>query len=99
MVTEIAIIDVKPGEEAAFASAYRDTGHDLLATTPGCVSATMHQSSETPTRFVGVNEWESKEAHLDNFRGTDRYARYGSALRPYLAGAPLVEHFDDIMHC
>lgn len=62
MVTEIAIIDVKPDEEAAFESAYRDTGHDLLATTPGCVSATMH-------------------------------------LRPCLAGAPLVEHFDDIMHC
>ncbi|GAB2830855.1 hypothetical protein GCM10027176_39020 [Actinoallomurus bryophytorum] len=96
MVTEIALIDTKPGQEAAFAAAYQEA-HELLATTPGCLSARMLQSGESPTRFVGVVEWESKDKHLDNFVGTERFAKFGALLGPYLAGAPVVEHFDDIV--
>jgi quinol monooxygenase YgiN len=96
MITEIALIDVKPGLEAEFAAAYQQA-HTLLATTPGCGSARMMQSSETPGRFVGMVTWESKQAHLDNFRGTDRYDRYRALLGPYLAVPPLVEHFDDVV--
>ncbi|GHJ36804.1 antibiotic biosynthesis monooxygenase [Streptomyces sp. TS71-3] len=97
MITEIAIIDVKAGSEQAFVDAFRAVGHDLLAGTPGCLETRMEQSRETPTRFVGVTRWESVEAHVENFRGTDRYAKYAAALGPTLAGAPRVEHFDDIM--
>ncbi|MFD3525002.1 putative quinol monooxygenase [Streptomyces sp. NPDC058653] len=95
MVTEIAIIEVRPGQEAAFATAFQNVGHELLATTPGCLSVKMYRSGES-SRFVGVNEWESWEAHLDNFRGTDRYTRYGEALRPYLSAPPVVERFTDV---
>ncbi|MFF7105330.1 antibiotic biosynthesis monooxygenase family protein [Streptomyces nigra] len=97
MVTEIAIIDVRPGHEDAFAAAFRETGHHLLATTPGCISVKMYRSTDSPSRFVGVNEWESEEAHLENFRGSDRYIKYGEVLRPHLAGVPLVQHFNDVM--
>jgi heme-degrading monooxygenase HmoA len=97
MITEIAIIDVKPGSEQEFTDTFRATGHALLTGTPGCLEARMEQSRETPTRFVGLTWWESAEAHLHNFRGTDRYAKFAAALGPTLAGAPHVEHFDDIM--
>jgi quinol monooxygenase YgiN len=97
MVTEIALIDVRPGQEAAFAAAFRNTAYELLATTPGCISVKMYRSSENPSRFIGVNEWESEEAHLENFRGSDRYTTYGEALRAYLDGVPVVQHFSDVM--
>jgi quinol monooxygenase YgiN len=97
MVTEIAIIDVLAGHEAAFAAAFRDTGYELLATTPGCISVKMYQSGENPSRFIGVNEWESEQAHLENFRGSDRYTKYGEALRAHIAAAPVVEHFTSIV--
>jgi heme-degrading monooxygenase HmoA len=96
MVTEIAIIDVKPGSEGQFAADFQNGGYNLLATTPGCLSTKMFQSHETPTRFIGVTEWESREAHLQNFRNTDRFARFGALLGPHLASPPVVEHFDDI---
>jgi quinol monooxygenase YgiN len=98
MITEVAIIDVLAGQEAAFASAFRDTGYQLLATTPGCISVKMYQSFESTTRFIGVNEWESQEAHLENFRGSARYTRFSEALGPYMAGTPVVEHFGNVMH-
>ncbi|HXT91692.1 MAG TPA: antibiotic biosynthesis monooxygenase family protein [Trebonia sp.] len=96
MVTEIAIIDVKPGSEGQFAADFRDGGHKLLITTPGCLSSKMFQSHETSTRFIGVTEWESTEAHLRNFVGTDRFAKFSELLGPHVASLPVVEHFDVI---
>jgi heme-degrading monooxygenase HmoA len=95
MVTEIALIDVLSGKEQAFVDAYREA-RKILIGTPGCLSARMVRGVETPTRFVGVVEWESREHHLENFRGTDRYTRYGGLLGPYVAVPPVVEHFNDV---
>lgn len=93
MLREIAIIDVKADKVEDFADAFQKVGHELLAGAPGCLSAAMYHSEETPTRFVGVNEWESREAHLNNFRCSDRYTRYVAALGPFLASSPIVEHY------
>jgi heme-degrading monooxygenase HmoA len=97
VITEIAIINIKPGQDADFAASYRDEAHEVLVTTPGCVSARMLHSEETPTRFVGVVEWESKKHHLENFCGTNRWGRYAAILAPYVAAAPVAEPFDDVM--
>jgi quinol monooxygenase YgiN len=97
MVREIAIIDARPGAEGLFAEAFHDKGYYLLATTPGCLRVELFQSRETPTRFIGVNVWESEEAHLEHFRGTERYESYRALLGPLLASAPVVEHFEGIV--
>jgi heme-degrading monooxygenase HmoA len=61
MVLEVALIDVTPGQEDAFAAAYAK-GHDVLAGTPGCRSVLMTRGVETPSRFVLLVEWDSVEA-------------------------------------
>ena len=95
MVLEVALIDVTPGQEAAFAAAYRQA-HSILAGTPGCLSIRMTQGIESPTRFVLLVEWESVEAHLDNFRATDRFGQWRGLIGPHFATPPLVEHFADV---
>lgn len=95
MVLEIALIDVIPGQEEAFAGAYRQA-HHLLTASAGCVSARMTRGVERPSRFVGIVQWESVDHHLRNFRETDRYQQYSDLLKRYLAGPPVVEHFTDI---
>jgi heme-degrading monooxygenase HmoA len=95
MVLEVALIDVLAGSEEEFAAAYRK-GHELLATTPGCRSVRMTRGVETPSRFVLLVEWDSVEAHLDNFRATDRFTRWRELIGPYFDGAPVVEHFTDV---
>jgi heme-degrading monooxygenase HmoA len=95
MLTEIALIDVAPGKEDAFATAYQQARR-LLLDSPGCRSERMNRGVETPTRFVGIVEWESRADHLENFRGTERYEKYRELLGPYLASAPVVEHFTDV---
>jgi quinol monooxygenase YgiN len=41
-------------------------------------------------------EWDSVEAHLDNFRGTERFTQWRGLIGPYFDGAPRVEHFTDV---
>lgn len=95
MVLEIALIDVIPGQEEAFAGAYRQA-HHLLVASEGCISARMTRGVETSSRFVGIVQWESVDDHLTNFRETERYQQYRDLLGRYLAGPPVVEHFIDI---
>lgn len=95
MVLEVALIDVLPGQEDAFAAAYR-LGHPVLAGTAGCRSVRMTRGIESPTRFVLLVEWDSVAAHNENFRGTERFTRWRELIGPYFAGPPTVEHFTDV---
>jgi heme-degrading monooxygenase HmoA len=95
MVMEIALIDVQEGREDEFAAAYAKA-REVLAGTPGCHSVRMTRGIETPTRFVLLVEWDSVEAHIENFRATDRFTQWRGLIGPYFDGAPRVEHFTDL---
>ncbi len=95
MVLEIAIIDVHEGQDAAFEDAYRGA-HEILAGTPGVQSIRMTHGIDRPGRFVLLVEWDSVQAHEENFRGTDRFSQWRATIGPFFAGAPLVEHFEDV---
>lgn len=95
MVLEVALIDIVPGKEDAFASAYR-AARELVAGTPGCRSVRMTRGIESPSRFVLLVEWDSVEAHRENFRNSDRFPRWRAQIGSYFAGEPVVEHFGDV---
>jgi heme-degrading monooxygenase HmoA len=95
MVLEIAEIQIAPGAEEDFEMAYLGV-REVLASTPGCRSVRMTHCVETPSRFVLIAEWDSVEAHEQNFRGTDRFTRWRAALSPFFVHPPHVEHFEDV---
>src|SRR2546430_11995567 len=95
MVLEVALINVVPGQEDDFVAAY-GKARPVLAGTEGCRSVRMTQGVESPSRFVLLVEWDSVEAHLDNFRATERFTTWRWLIRPYFCGAPRVEHFVDL---
>lgn len=95
MVLEIAIIDVHDGQDDAFEDAYRGAQH-ILAGTPGVQSIRMTHDIDRPGRFVLLVEWDSVQAHEENFRATDRYSQWRAAIGEFFAGPPLVEHFEDV---
>ena len=95
MVLEIALIDVQPGHEDDFAAAYSQA-RSLVATTPGCRSVRMTRGVESASRFVLLVEWDSIEAHLDNFRASERFPQWRALIGPFFAAPPVVEHFVDV---
>lgn len=94
MVLEVADITVTPGTEADFATAYKGA-RDQLTETPGCRTVRMTQGVESPSRFVLLVEWDSVEAH-DAFRASDSFGAWRTAIGPFFAGPPTVEHFTDL---
>lgn len=94
MVLEVALIEVQPGAEPAFAAAYAEA-RPLVARSEGCQSIRMTQGIESASRFVLLVEWDSVEAH-DGFRGSDRFGQWRALIGPHFAGPPVVEHFEDV---
>jgi heme-degrading monooxygenase HmoA len=95
MVIEVADIQVTPGSEDAFTDAFRGV-REVLVSTPGCRSARMTRCIESPSRFVLLVEWDSVEAHEENFRGSDRFDTWRAAIGPFFAAPPHVEHVQEI---
>ena len=95
MVLEVTLIDVLPGRENDFVSAY-ELARAVVAGTPGCLSVRLQRGFETPTRFVLLIEWDSMDAHEHNFRRTDRFAQWRALIAGSLAQPPLAEYFTDI---
>jgi heme-degrading monooxygenase HmoA len=94
-VLEVANIAVRPGAEEQFRTAYLGV-RDVVLSTPGCRSMRMTRGIESPARFVLLGEWDSVEAHEQNFRASDRFTTWRAAIGPFFDGPPSVEHFADI---
>lgn len=95
MVLEVALFDIHPGQEDEFAKAYA-AARPLLVTTPGCRSARMTRGIESPSRFVLLVEWDSVQAHTENFRNSDRFPQWRGHIGPFFATPPTVEHYEDV---
>jgi heme-degrading monooxygenase HmoA len=95
MVLEVADIAVTPGSEQDFLAAFHGAKGEL-ASTPGCRSVRMTRGIESPSRFVLLVEWDRIESHLQDFRATDRFTRWRTAIGPFFARPPYVEHVADV---
>src|SRR5690348_13005553 len=95
MALEVALIDIIPGTEEAFAAAYK-IAHPVLATTPGCRSVRLTRGVESPSRFVLLVEWDRVEAHLENFRSSGRFPQWSGFIGEFFAQPRLVEHYEDV---
>jgi heme-degrading monooxygenase HmoA len=94
MVLEIALFTVKPGHADQFAAAYAQA-REMIASSPGCLSARMTRGIENPEQFTLLVEWETLKAHLEGFRESDRFTRWRGAVGPHLESAD-VRHATDL---
>lgn len=95
MVLEIAEFNIQPGQEEDFVAAFREA-RPLVEATEGFRSARMTRGIESSSTFVLLVEWDTLEAHTQNFRKSDRYPRWRALIGPYFAGDPVVRHSVDI---
>lgn len=92
MILEHALLQVKPGLEAEFEEAMRQA-LPLIQATPGFLKIEVKPCLETKGRYLLLVEWETLEAHMQGFRGSDRYADWKRLLHHFYAPFPLVEHY------
>jgi heme-degrading monooxygenase HmoA len=91
MIFEIAIIEVKAGEEAAFEAAAAKAV-PLFKRAKGCAGMELQRSIEVPSRYRLVVKWETVEDHTVHFRGSEGFQEWRRLVGPHFTSPPVVEH-------
>lgn len=92
MITEQAVLDVKPGRESEFEIAFAEA-KAIIASMPGFESLQLHRCIETSSRYLLLVSWERLEDHTEGFRKSARYEEWRRLLHHFYDPFPTVEHF------
>lgn len=92
MITEHALLPVKPGLEAEFESAFAEA-RPIIASMPGFISLQLKRGIESPSTYLLLVEWESVEHHEVGFRQSPHYQQWRALLHHFYDPFPVVEHF------
>ena len=88
MVTELAVLDVKPGQEDEFEAAFRRP-KTLIASANGFKWLDLQRSLERPSRYVLLVGWARLEDHTEGFRGSEAYSEWRALLHHFYDPFPL----------
>jgi heme-degrading monooxygenase HmoA len=92
MILEAARLDVRPGLETEFETAFAEA-RKIIAAQKGFISLDLKRCIETPNRYLLLVEWQSLEDHTKGFRGSDDYQRWRTLLHHFYDPFPEVEHY------
>jgi heme-degrading monooxygenase HmoA len=93
MILEVAILNVRAGNNAAFESSFAEAA-PLLAASPGYVAHELHRCVENRDRYILLVKWQSLEDHTVGFRSSDAYQKWKELLHHYYDPFPTVEHYE-----
>jgi heme-degrading monooxygenase HmoA len=92
MILEVAALDVRPGQEHEFETAFaRASG--IIAQIDGYISHRLQRCIENPSRYLLLVEWQTLEDHTVGFRQSIHYGEWSRLLHHFYDPPPKVEHF------
>lgn len=92
VITEHALLPVKPGLEAEFEAAFAEA-RPIIASMPGFISLALHRGIESPSTYLLLVEWQTVEHHEVGFRQSPQYQQWRALLHGFYEPFPVVEHF------
>jgi len=96
MILEIAILNVIPGQAAAFEDAFAKA-KDIIASMPGFNSLQLQRCVEAPNRYALLVRWEKLEDHTRGFRNSPQYQKWKALLHHFYDPFPTVEHYESVV--
>jgi heme-degrading monooxygenase HmoA len=95
MILELAILDVRPGEEASFEKDFA-AASQFISSVSGYLSHELHRCVEKPSRYALLARWTHLEAHTEGFRRSPQYLEWKRLLHHYYDPFPTVEHYTSV---
>jgi heme-degrading monooxygenase HmoA len=96
MILEHAVLDVIPGEEERFETAF-GAAHPIISAVAGCRSVRLEHCVEVASRYLLLVEWEHLEDHTEGFRGSEEYQEWRLLLHHFYEPFPVVEHYETVV--
>ncbi len=94
MIVEHAVLEVVPGQEAAFEEAFA-TAKTLIRQAAGFHSLRLSRCVEEPNQYLLLVDWQQLEDHTIGFRGSTAYQEWRSLLHHFYDPFPTVTHYED----
>lgn len=92
-VLEVATLDVRAGQAAAFERAFAEA-QAIIASMPGYERHELRCCIERADRYLLLVWWDTLEAHTEGFRGSPQYQEWKRLLHHFYDPFPLVEHYE-----
>jgi heme-degrading monooxygenase HmoA len=97
MILEVAILNVKTGQEADFEVAFQSAS-SIIASMKGYMRHELRRCLETASQYVLLVEWETLEDHTVGFRGSEQYQEWRRLLHHFYDPFPKVEHYQSLIN-
>lgn len=95
MILEVALLDVIPGQEAEFESAFNEA-QKIISSMGGYVSHQLQKCIENPKRYILLVNWNTLEDHTEGFRQSPEYQQWRAMLHHFYDPFPTVEHYEAV---
>ena len=96
MILEVAILNVKRGQEMQFEIDFVTAGQ-FISSIKGYVKHSLRQCIEQKNKYILLVDWENLEDHTVGFRQSTQYLEWKKLLHHYYYPFPTVEHYELII--
>ncbi len=94
-VLEMAVLNVKQGEEPAFERAFAKA-QSIIASVPGYISHSVNKCIENKSDYLLLVNWQRLEDHEKGFRSSPEYQDWKALLHHFYEPFPQVLHFQEL---
>ena len=94
MISVVAKLPVKDGEQAGFEAAAKALAAAVNANEPGCEYYAFHKSDD-PCVYVAVERYKDMDA-VEAHRNSAHFKELGAAMGAFMAGRPEVDRYEEI---
>jgi len=92
MILEVAILDVKQGQEKEFEITFKKA-QKIISNMQGYVSHQLQKCIEKENRYILLVNWKTLEDHTVGFRQSEPYKQWKELLHHFYSPFPEVEHY------
>jgi heme-degrading monooxygenase HmoA len=95
MITVVAILNIRDGQSTEFEAAFQQAA-PLITTAPGYLGHELHKSLDTPRRYLLLEHWLTRDAHMLGFRQSPEFQEWKRLTHHFYDPFPTVEHYEPL---
>jgi len=92
MILEVAVLDIKSGQEKDFELAF-SKAQSIISSMPGYISHQLQRCIENKSRYIFLVNWQTLESHTKGFRSSVQYQEWKALLHHFYSPFPEVQHY------
>ena len=96
MILEVAILNVKDGQEKQFETDFATAGQ-FISSVKGYVKHSLRKCLEQSNKYILLVDWENLNDHTVGFRQSSQYLEWKKLLHHYYDPFSVVEHYETII--